>query len=135
MMHSMTQVHKMITMMKRTWPLQMMVGVVSKSSMTETIQWLYKFKKEGTVEQLMHIAELDQLVDMNTMTAPKSRVGQVLTKIMAYLMTTMANKLNVGEKRLIPHTHTVALPISKLHMMKEVETSDPCMLAMMQYQL
>ena len=47
----------MITVMKRTWPLQMMVGVVTKSSMIETMQWLYKFKKEGTLEQLMHIAE------------------------------------------------------------------------------
>ena len=80
-------------------------------------------------------------MDVNTMMAPKFRVGQVLkvykmmTKIMAYLMTAMASKLKVVEKRLTPHIHTVALPMSKLHMMKEVVTSEPCMLAMMQCQL
>merc|ERR1719318_1423797 len=100
-----------------------------------------KFKEEETLEQLMHIAEQDQLVDVNTMTAPKFRVGQVLkvykmkTKIMAYWMTAMARELKVVKKRLTPHIHMVALPMSKLHMMKEVVTLEPCTLAIMQCQL
>ena len=75
------------------------------------------------------------------MTAPKFRVGQVLktykmeTKIMAYWMIAMASKLKVVKKRLTPHIHMVALPMSKLHMMREVVISEPCMLAIMQCQL
>ena len=58
------------------------------------------------------------------------KVYKMKTKIMAYWMTAMASELKVGKKRLTPHIHMVALPMSKPHMMKEVGTSEPCMLAM-----
>ena len=43
-------------------------------------------------------------------------------------------KSHTVEKRLTPHIHTVVLPMSKPHMMKEVVTSELCLFAMMQSQ-
>ena len=50
------------------------------------------------------------------------------------VMVGVMTKSYMVEKRLTPHIHTVVLPMPKPHMMKEVATSEPCMLAMIQCQ-